>query len=240
MGIMDSTCSAQLLAGGRRMPRTVGRVLATGLALVALAGCGASGGSDAAVGGSDRSDRTTTSDGSSELDACKTEQRTVRTAAEAYNALAGEYPTSIDQLTKSGTAPDGTRVEVLLEREPRYWDLAPSDDGRVTAKAGVDLPDGCGDGSVVPTTEASGGDPGSEADACKAEKRAVRTAAEAYNAMTGAYPTSMVQLTRDGTAPDGYRVNAMLRQEPVYWDLAPAADGTVTPKSGVDLPDGCR
>jgi hypothetical protein len=72
---------------------------------------------------------------------CRNEQRTLETAAEAYNSQMEIYPESVDQLLLPATAPDGTKVPAMLRRRPKYWVLDRS--GNAMPKPGVDMPDDC-------------------------------------------------------------------------------------------------
>ena len=82
--------------------------------------------------------------------ACKTENGTVQTAAEAYNAQAGAYPTTVALMraTQNLTV-NGQPVTILpqLKSDPSYWMMSSQNggpaDGSVTTKTGVTLPNGC-------------------------------------------------------------------------------------------------
>ena len=62
--------------------------------------------------------------------ACKTEQRTLETAIEAYRAQEGSYPTAMSDLTGGA----------FLRDDPTYWSLTGTD-GAVTTKTAK--PSGC-------------------------------------------------------------------------------------------------
>jgi prepilin-type N-terminal cleavage/methylation domain-containing protein len=57
-----------------------------------------------------------------EENACKSEERTVETAVEAYRAATGEYPDDLDDSV-------GTEEDDFLREEPAYWTVG--DEGAV-------------------------------------------------------------------------------------------------------------
>ena len=73
-------------------------------------------------------------------------------------------------------------------------------------------------------------------NACETEKTTLQTAAEAYNAQAGAYPTAITDLTQQNIVA-GVTIKAQLKQAPIYWQLAPANDGTV--QASGSLPANC-
>jgi hypothetical protein len=84
-------------------------------------------------------------------------------------------------------------------------------------------------GALVPIALAAGCKPKVDPQPCITEKRTVLTSIEAFKAQSDRYPTSTDELVHSG----------FLATMPVYWEVAPAADGSVQPRPGATLPPGC-
>jgi hypothetical protein len=127
-----------------------------------------------------------------------------------------------------------TKVRVLVLAA--VIGLAPSVAGCGSSggdKAGDDTPSA--DDTAVP---ANGGlDDEARTQACITEKRTVETAAEAFNAMGGRYPTSNAELTDGAVGVDDQPVSAMLKRAPTYWKVSAAGTGELEPLEA--LPPGC-
>lgn len=153
-----------------------------------------------------------------DLATCNADYELYRQAQDEYEDVNGQYPESDDELINVGLLYEKSDLWTVVAGKPEVRPLP-----------GARIPPGCGRPSVT-----DGFGPGSSTTqttsvlmACEMERRTLRTANEAFNAMSHQYATSVGDL-----------VGSLLKREPTYWTIE-QGEAEPVPRPGIDLPVGC-